>query len=60
MVIDSWQSTLLPYPAHVLLVRASMTPISERDPMARQRAIEEATSKVKRDYPSFFLTEEER
>ena len=57
-LIDAWQCTLLPYQAHALLVRASMTPITDKDPQARQRAIEDATRRIKREHPEFFQPEE--
>lgn len=47
-------STLLPPLARKLLIDAAATPENPKDPLARQRAIEDATKKVKSMYPQFF------
>lgn len=45
---------LLPRPAALALQRASETPDDPRDPLAKIKAIEQATAKIKRDYPQHF------
>lgn len=44
----------LPAAAIALLQRAAKTPITAEDPLARVKAIEQATKRVKRDYPHLF------
>ena len=46
--------TVLPLEAQQILVRASMTPITPTDPLARVKAIEKATQRVKDLYPQYF------
>lgn len=46
--------SLLPFPARSILTRAAQTPVTEDDPFARERAIREATDRVRREYPQFF------
>lgn len=48
---------LLPFDAAMILKKAALTPITQKDPMARRKAIESATAQVKRMYPAFFQTE---
>ena len=48
------ESTVLPPLARKLLMDAAATPDNPKDPLARQRAIEDATKKVKSMYPKFF------
>lgn len=48
------ESTVLPPLARKLLMEAAATPDNPKDPLARQRAIEDATKKVKQMYPNFF------
>lgn len=45
---------VLPAAAIALLQRAAKTPITAEDPLARVKAIEQATKRVKRDYPHLF------
>lgn len=47
-------SRLLPFEAAAKLVRASQTPITSDDPLARVRAINEASDFAKTFYPRFF------
>ncbi len=49
---------ILPAAAIALLQRAAQTPITADDPLARVIAIEQATKRVKRDYPQFFTQEQ--
>ena len=44
----------LPPEAMRLLQQAAQTPITRADPLARVKAIEKATERVKRQYPQFF------
>ena len=44
----------LPYESRARLVRASKTPISSGDLLARARAIDEAISRIRYQYPHFF------
>lgn len=46
--------SLLPFPARSILARAAQTPVTEEDPFSRERAIREATDRVRREYPQFF------
>ena len=48
----------LPPAAIAQLQRAAQTPITADDPLARVKAIEQATARVKRDYPEFFNQEQ--
>jgi len=48
---------LLPLEARLALQRAAQTPITVDDPLARVKAIEQATRRVKTTYPSFFKQE---
>lgn len=45
---------VLPQHAVQLLVQAARTPIPEHDPLARVKAIEKATERVKSTYPEKF------
>lgn len=45
---------VLPAAAIALLQRAAQTPITADDPLARVKAIEQATKRVRQQYPSFF------
>jgi len=47
----------LPFEAAMILRRASQTPITAKDPLARQKAIEIACAQVMRMYPAFFKSE---
>lgn len=47
-------ATTLPTDAAKLLKQAAQTPITRADPLARVKAIEKATERVKRQYPQFF------
>jgi len=47
-------ASVLPSEAILLLQKAARTPVPEHDPLARERAINEATLKVKHLYPQFF------
>jgi hypothetical protein len=44
----------LPIDAQNDLMRASQTPITRADPLARVKAIEQATQRIKRKYPELF------
>jgi hypothetical protein len=46
--------TALPVEAQLELMRASLTPITRDDPLARIKAIEKATQRVKHNHPQFF------
>lgn len=48
---------VLPLEAQQILIRASMTPITPTDPLARVKAIEKATQRVKDLYPQYFRKE---
>lgn len=45
---------VLPPSAAQLLRKAAQTPIPAHDPLARERAIDQATARVKRLYPDYF------
>lgn len=45
---------LLPPAAAKLLQQAAQTPIPGHDPLARVKAIEKATERVKSNHPQFF------
>lgn len=47
-------ATTLPLDAAKLLKQAAQTPIPGHDPLARVKAIDKATERVKRQYPQFF------
>ena len=47
----------LPFDARAQLVRASQTPITSGDLLARARAIEEASERIRYQYPHFFKKE---
>lgn len=47
-------SRLLPAVAVALLQRSSRTPITADDPLARVKAIEQATRRIKLQFPRFF------
>ena len=47
----------LPLEAQRILMRAAQTPVTAADPLARTKAIEKATQRVKTQYPEFFLSE---
>lgn len=53
------RSTSLPPAAAKQLKLAAQTPNTVRDPLAKQKAIEVATAKVRREYPQYFRVEEE-
>lgn len=44
----------LPIDAQVELMRAQKTPITLADPLARVKAIDQATQRIKQRYPQFF------
>lgn len=44
----------LPIDAQVELMRAQRTPNTPADPLARVKAIDQATQRIKQRYPSFF------
>jgi hypothetical protein len=52
---DEYQyvSRILPESARAKLIRAAATPIEE-DPLARRKAIEEATRIIRQQFPSYF------
>ena len=47
----------LPLEAQRILMRAAQTPVTATDPMARAKAIEKATQRVKAQYPEYFQME---
>ena len=47
-------SQTLPPDAVRLLRQATETPITRADPLARVKAVEKATERVKRQHPSYF------
>lgn len=47
-------ANVLPRDAAKLLQQAAQTPIPGHDPLARVKAIDKATERVKRQYPQFF------
>ena len=49
----------LPLEAQRILMRAAQTPVTATDPMARAKAIEKATQRVKAQYPEYFQMESE-
>ncbi len=51
-------STTLPSEAVAELRAAAATPITDADPLARQKALEKVTAKLKQKYPQFFKEEE--
>lgn len=54
---DKMVSTLLPPAARYRLIEAAKTPASE-DPLARVKAIEEATRHVRFTYSDYFRTQQ--
>lgn len=48
------QSGRLPIEAAELLKRAAQTPVTRADPLARLKAIEKATQRIKSLYPNLF------
>lgn len=52
-------STSLPPAAAKQLKQAAQTPNTARDPLAKQKAIETATAKIRREYPHYFRVEQE-
>lgn len=51
-------SATLPAAAIKLLQEAAQTPIPGHDPLARVKAVEKATERVRREYPQFFQVKE--
>ena len=49
----------LPLEAQRILMRAAQTPVTAADPLARTKAIEKATQRVKAKYPEYFQVESE-
>ena len=49
----------LPLEAQRILMRAAQTPVTAADPLARTKAIEKATQRVKTQYPEYFQMESE-
>lgn len=47
----------LPLEAQRILMRAAQTPVTAADPLARTKAIEKATQRVKTQYPEYFQME---
>jgi hypothetical protein len=47
-------SRLLPASAVAMLQRATKTPITARDPLARVKAIEQAHRRIKLQFPQYF------
>lgn len=47
-------SRLLPAAAVAMLQRAHQTPITADDPLARVKAIEQATRRIKLQFPQYF------
>lgn len=55
---NSHASALLPEDARLILVNAARTPVPDYDPLARIKAIEKATDRVKAMYPHLFTHDE--
>lgn len=53
-VTDDWSHRALPLDAQRELKRASQTPITPDDPLARVKAIDHAIQQVKFRYPHLF------
>lgn len=51
-------ANVLPLAAARLLQQAALTQNTNNDPLARAKAIDSATERVKREYPQFFRKEE--
>lgn len=51
---DKEPSAILPADAIAQLKRAAATPITEDDPLARVKAIEQTTRRIKTQHPQFF------
>ncbi len=47
----------LPLEAQRILMRAAQTPVTAADPLARTKAIEKATQRVRSMFPTYFQTE---
>lgn len=47
-------SLTLPADAIAQLQRAALTPVTEDDPLARVKAIEQTTRRIKLQFPNFF------
>lgn len=45
---------LLPPQAQAILRRAAIQPVTESDPLARVKAIEQAIKRIKQQHPTFF------
>lgn len=50
--------SLLPEDARQILIKASQTPVTAHDPLARIRAIESAEATIKKMYPYLFREDE--
>jgi hypothetical protein len=53
------ENEILPADAREILQQAARTPNTQREPLARTKAIEQATTRVRRMYPKFFNHKEE-
>lgn len=51
---DKEPSTILPADAIAQLQRAALTPVTEDDPLARVKAIEQITRRIKTQHPHLF------
>jgi len=51
-------TTLLPPGVSAALMRAAQTPVTDSDPLARQRAIEEVNRKARLRHPEYFREED--
>lgn len=56
---DSNSSGLLPADARMILMAAAKTPVLPCDPLARVKAIEKATERVKAMYPHLFTNDDQ-
>lgn len=48
------KSSILPADAIAQLQRAALTPVTAADPLARVKAIEQTTRRIKMQHPQFF------
>ena len=53
-------ANVLPLDARMALAQAAQTPNTRNDPLARKKAVEAATERVKQQYPEYFQQEQEQ
>jgi len=51
---QDWQHALLPAAAVRMLQRATQAPVTQADPLARRKAVDEAAQQVRRMWPQYF------